>query len=308
MTDADVDGAHIRTLLLTLLYRQMPQLVERGHVYIAQPPLYKVKHGKTERYLKDDGEMQAYVLQLALQNARLVKKAGDTEIVVDGDILATLARRYQRAESVISRLAMIIDRVVLEAISEGCTITLIDEASAQDSAVQLNHLLRVHGSTTATVQEDPILGGFRIRIERWQHGNMRVSHLDADFVNGNDYRILSEYAQQVSGVVTPETRVLRGEGEKTREAIVNDFRTAMQFLLGSAESSLTTQRYKGLGEMNPEQLWETTMDPTVRRLLKVQIEDAINADRIFSTLMGDVVEPRRNFIETHALMAANIDV
>jgi DNA gyrase subunit B len=305
MTDADVDGAHIRTLLLTLLYRQMPMLVERGHIYIAQPPLYKVKAGKDERYLKDAAEEAAYMLQLALKDAQLIPRAGAAPIA--GDALAELARQNALAESVLNRLTRIIDERALQAISEGVELNLDDEAGAQASSAALSKALG-NGTVHVTAQKDDKTERWQIAIHRNIHGNTRVSVIDSDFVHGADYGVLNHAAKTFKGLVGEGAMIKRGEGDKAKEQPVEDFRAAMRWLLAEADRSISKQRYKGLGEMNPEQLWETTMDPTVRRLLKVQIEDAINADGIFTTLMGDEVEPRRAFIETNALQAGNIDV
>ena len=309
MTDADVDGAHIRTLLLTLLYRQMPVLVERGHVYIAQPPLYKVKHGKAEQYLKDDGEMSAYLLKLALDGAKLFtdRDAFETGRPISGEALSELARKYEVADAVIRRLSGVIDRPALDAILTGLEIDLHDAASAEATAAAMKRVLG-NGTVNVFAQFDATHDKHRLRIERFHHGNIRASHIDADFTHGADYAVLVEAAKTFKGLFSEGARVVKGEGEKSKEAQVSDFREAMRWLLGQAQASISLQRYKGLGEMNPEQLWETTMDPGVRRLLKVQIEDAIAADQIFTTLMGDEVEPRRAFIESNALAAGNIDV
>jgi DNA gyrase subunit B len=305
MTDADVDGAHIRTLLLTLLYRQMPVLVERGHIYIAQPPLYKVKVGKDERYLKDAAEEAAYMLQLALKDAQLIPRTGAAPI--SGDALIELARQNALAESVLNRLTRIIDERALQAIGEGVELNLDDEAGAQASAAALTKALG-NGTVHVHARRDEKTERWQIVIERLIHGNTRVSVIDSDFVHGADYGVLNHAAKTFRGLVSEGALVRRGEGEKAKEQPVEDFRAAMHWLLAEADRSISKQRYKGLGEMNPDQLWETTMDPTVRRLLKVQIEDAINADAIFTTLMGDEVEPRRAFIESNALQAGNIDV
>jgi DNA gyrase subunit B len=309
MTDADVDGAHIRTLLLTLLYRQMPELVERGYIYIAQPPLYKVKSGKDERYLKDEVEESSYMLQVSLKDASLVPQVGAA--VISGDALAELAKQYVMADSVIARLSRFMDESTLSAIVGGATVELDSAENAAASATRLQAAL-----------EDPLLPNqidvvseyhqgserFRLIVRRKHHGNVRVTVLDPDFVNGADYGILARAAATFQGLVGKGAMVARGEGDKRKESMVADFREAMQWLRSEADRNVSKQRYKGLGEMNPSQLWETTMDPKVRRLLRVQIEDALAADEIFTTLMGDNVEPRRAFIETHALQAANLDV
>lgn len=318
MTDADVDGSHIRTLLLTFFYRQMPDIIERGYVYIAQPPLYKVKHGKDERYIKDDVELNAYMLRLALEKASLVRPDA-TEIVSES--LSELARQYQLAEGVIVRLSRIVDTDALRAIADGVQLDLDTADAAEASARALKeklasmHAKRLNGAAvnddgTADViaQFDEKTEKHRLMIARRHHGNVRLSHLDADFVHGADYAALALAAQTFQGLIPDGTRVRRGEGDRMREQTVNDFHGAMQWLLSEAERGVSRQRYKGLGEMNPSQLYETTLDVTQRRLLRVQIEDAIAADQIFTTLMGDEVEPRRHFIESNALVARNIDV
>lgn len=309
MTDADVDGAHIRTLLLTLLYRQMPQLVERGHVYIAQPPLFKVKVGRDERYLKDEQEEAQYMLQLALKDAALLPREGAAPI--DGETLAELARNYVLADGVINRLSRMMDQQALSALAEGVEINLDDEAQAAASAQRLADALcdpLDPGRVTVVPEHDEATESWRVTIRRMHHGNVRVTVLDRTFVRGGDYATLSRAAKTFLGLIGEGAVVTRGEGDKRKEKPVSDFREAMQWLRAEADRGVSKQRYKGLGEMNPEQLWETTMDPKVRRLLRVEIEDMIEADQIFATLMGDNVEPRRAFIESHALQAANIDV
>jgi DNA gyrase subunit B len=305
MTDADVDGAHIRTLLLTLFYRQMPLLVERGHIYIAQPPLYKIKHGKEERYIKDDAELSQFIVSVALKEARLVPAEGVA--VIEGSALESLARQYLLADAVIGRLARVMDRPALQALMAGIELNLDDAANAADSARRLTDAL---GNSTVRVhaQHDALTDKHRLRIERRHHGNVRASIIDADFVHGADYAALADAARTFKGLIGAGARIIRGSGDKEKQAAVASFAEAMDWLMKEAEAAVSRQRYKGLGEMNPEQLWETTMDPAVRRMLKVQIEDAIGADQIFTTLMGDDVEPRRAFIESNALYADNIDV
>ena len=304
MTDADVDGAHIRTLLLTFFYRQMPELVERGHIYIAKPPLYKVKAGKEELYLKDASALDAFLLRVALINAS-VHTGGANSHVISGDTLAELARKHQLAEAVIARLHNFMDAEALRAIADGVSLNLDDVATAEVSATALQ--ARLPGAEVAgefDVRSDkPIL-----RISRRHHGNVKSSVITQDFVHGADYAALAEAAQTFRGLLAEGAKVVRGEGDKAKEERVSDFRQAMAWLIAQAEHATSRQRYKGLGEMNPEQLWETTMDPAVRRLLRVQIDDAIEADRVFTMLMGDEVEPRRDFIEANALRAGNIDV
>ncbi len=304
MTDADVDGAHIRTLLLTFFYRQMPELVERGHIYIAQPPLYKVKAGKEELYLKDAGALDSFLMRIALINAS-VSTGGESRTEITGDTLANLARKHQVAQAVIARLKNFMDAEALRAVADGVVLNLDTVADAEQSAQALqDHLpdAEVAGEFDARTDK-PIL-----RISRRHHGNVKSSVLTQDFVHGADYAALAEAANTFRGLLGEGAKVSRGEGERQKEAPVNDFREAMAWLIAQAEGATSRQRYKGLGEMNPMQLWETTMDPTVRRLLRVQIDDAIEADRVFTMLMGDDVEPRREFIEANALRAGNIDV
>jgi DNA gyrase subunit B len=304
MTDADVDGAHIRTLLLTFFYRQMPEIVERGHVYIAQPPLYKVKLGKEEQYLKDGHELDAYLLRVALKDAKL-----DTGVpgaaVLQGDALEALARQYVLARNVVERLSGWMDVEALRAMANGLEIRLDTLEAAEASALALKEALH---DAEVTAEFDARTDKHILRIGRMHHGNMKSSVISADFVHGADYEALSLAGRTFKGLVGPDAVIRRGEGDKQKENKVADFRQAMAWLMQQAESAVGRQRYKGLGEMNPEQLWETTMDPAVRRLLRVQIDDAIEADRVFTMLMGDEVEPRRAFIETNALRAANIDV
>lgn len=305
MTDADVDGAHIRTLLLTFFYRQMPEMIERGYVYIAQPPLYKVKAGKDERYLKDDGELNAHMLRLALQGSELLPSANALPIA--GDALGELARSYLMSRSVIERLSRLYDPAALEAIMDGVSIDLSTEASTEASARALQAALHddaTKNGVQVVAAYDPVRELRSLRVERAHHGNVRVSVIDEEFQHTADYQQLVNTANTFKGLIGEGAEIKRGE----RSMAVTDFKGAMKWLLADAERNVSKQRYKGLGEMNPEQLWETTMDPAVRRLLRVQIEDAIAADGIFTTLMGDEVEPRRAFIESNALRAGNIDV
>ncbi len=301
MTDADVDGAHIRTLLLTFFYRQMRELVERGHIYIAQPPLYKIKHGKNEIYIKDDTELSAHLLKLGLEGASLTPREGADAIHTDA--LGGLARTYLLAESVIRRLADWIDPDVLHALlANDLPLSLADEAAARDSAARLQ--AAVGDSVTITAGHDEATESWALDIARMHHGNRKRTRIDADFLASGDYRTIRQATESISGLIGPGAVMRRGE----KQQAVTSFADAITWMLNEVERGLSKQRYKGLGEMNPEQLWETTMDPAVRRLLKVQIDDAIAADEIFTTLMGDNVEPRRAFIEENALYARNLDV
>ena len=303
MTDADVDGAHIRTLLLTFFYRQMRELVEGGHIYIAQPPLYKIKHGKTERYIKDDTALKQFLLTLALEGSVLTSRPDAPEIT--GTALEELAREYLLAEAVINRLSHLINPEVLHALIDGnLKVDLTDESSAMASA---NALMKAVGSKLGIniiARYDTAHERWQLRLEKILHGNLKLGVIDEDLLVSGDYAQLRKTADILEGLFGPGAFVVRGDKKKA----VSSFAETMQWLLSEVERSVTKQRYKGLGEMNPAQLWETTMDPKVRRLLKVQIEDAIGADEIFSTLMGELVEPRRSFIETNALAARNIDV
>jgi DNA gyrase subunit B len=300
MTDADVDGAHIRTLLLTLLYRQMPELVERGYIYIAQPPLYKVKHGKTERYLKDDQEYNQFLLNMALDEAVLTPRTGADGI--SGPALEALARNWIATEAVIDRLAHLINPEVLQSIvRHNLAIDLSSEEKARTSA----ELIAAHipAGTRMVPKYDDIQERWILRVERMHHGNLKVGLIDEDLLLSGDFMQLRRTAETLADLFGAGAVMARGE----KKQAVTSFGDAMKWLLNEVERGIAKQRYKGLGEMNPEQLWETTMDPKVRRLLRVQIDDAIAADEIFTTLMGELVEPRRAFIETNALNA-KIDI
>jgi DNA gyrase subunit B len=301
MTDADVDGSHIRTLLLTFFYRQMPELFERGHIYIAQPPLYKVKHGKSERYIKDEHELKEHLLKLALADAELFPGADAPALTKD--TLAQVAKQYFLAEAVIDRLSRLIDPAVLQALLVNPEISLADEASAAQSAALLTTALVAQG-VNIEPRYDEKTERHMLVIKRTQHGNLRQTALDADFVHSGDYEQIKITAHVLQGLLGEGAYVKRGE----HKHVVRDVKDALNWLLDEVKKSLGVQRYKGLGEMNPSQLWETTMDPAVRRLLRAQIEDAISADEIFTTLMGDLVEPRRAFIESNALGVRNLDV
>src|SRR5580765_2340767 len=290
MTDADVDGSHIRTLLLTFFYRQMPELVERGHIYIAQPPLYKAKLGKEERYLKDEHELDEFTLRQALVDAALQPGAGREPI--SGDALAELAKSYLLSEAVIERVSRHIDREVLQALLRGVQVDLSRRDSAEASAEALEAAIGGAGVAVAP-HFDARTERHQVKIERTRHGNVRMTTIDAEFVHSGDYAQIRQTAEMQRG---------------DKKQPVRDFPEAMRWLLGEVQRAMTLQRYKGLGEMNPEQLWETTMDIRNRRLLRVQIDDGIAADEIFTKLMGDEVEPRRLFIESNALGVRNLDV
>ncbi|HUO44157.1 MAG TPA: DNA topoisomerase (ATP-hydrolyzing) subunit B [Burkholderiales bacterium] len=302
MTDADVDGSHIRTLLLTFFYRQMPELVERGHIYIAQPPLYKIKHGKSERYLKDEHGLEEYLLKLALDGAELFPSGAAAAL--DRRAFERVASQYLLAEAVIGRLGRAIDPAVLQALLDGVQVDLSDAKAAAQSARQLSAALEGAEGIAVSAEYDEKNKTHFLAISRIQHGNSRRTMLDADFVQGGDYEQIRKTALMLQGLLGDGAYVKRGEHSHP----ASDIKDALAWLLDEVKKNLSIQRYKGLGEMNPEQLWETTMDPQTRRLLRTQIEDAISADEIFTTLMGDLVEPRRAFIETNALGVRNLDV
>ncbi|MBM3357342.1 MAG: DNA topoisomerase (ATP-hydrolyzing) subunit B [Betaproteobacteria bacterium] len=302
MTDADVDGSHIRTLLLTFFYRQMPELIERGHIYIAQPPLYKVKHGKTERYLKDEHELKQFMLRLALSEAELHTSTKGQ--VLSKEALEQVAKEYLLAEAVIERVSRLVDEDALHALlRQPVALDLADEKAAQKSAKALAAVLAKQ-EMRVEAKFDEKNERHVLMISRTQHGVVHHCYIDPDFVQSGDYAQIKRTAQVLQGLLGEGAYVKRGEHQHP----VKEFREAIDWLLGEVQRGVSAQRYKGLGEMNPEQLWETTMDPKTRRLLKTQVEDAIMAEEIFSTLMGDQVEPRRNFIEANALGVRNLDV
>jgi len=304
MTDADVDGAHIRTLLLTFFYRQMPELVERGHIYIAQPPLFKVKQGKHEQYLKDEQELDQYLLESAIKDATLLTKKGGSSLT--GDSLGEIARQMVLTEAVIRRIAPHYDEAVLRAILHVGAIDLTSETKVENVAKAIRERL-INKSTEKSeviVSLDEETKTYKLAVHKFVHGNLESCVIDALFLSSGDYQQILKTSQMLDGLVGAGAEIQRGEKSES----ISNFKQALDWLLGEAKHNLNIQRYKGLGEMNPEQLWETTMDPSVRRLLKVQIDDAISADEIFSTLMGDQVEPRRAFIENNALGASNLDI
>ncbi len=303
MTDADVDGAHIRTLLLTFFYRQMLELIKRGHVYIAQPPLYKVKKGKQERYLKDDQAMDAYLLELALQNASI--DLG--ERVLSGDSLAAIAQDYILLQRLTSRLVRRYDAAILQVLRSSAAYAHPDVTERshleqwvkelESALLAIEDASRQHASLDYT---DP--QHWTVRLSMLQHGIESESRFDRDFFYSSEYRQLV----QLAGALDVPRQICRVKRDDTEHETAN-LRFALDWLIEDAKRGVSTQRYKGLGEMNPEQLWETTMDMETRNLMQVKIEDAVAADEIFSTLMGDQVEPRREFIERHALSVTNLD-
>jgi DNA gyrase subunit B len=301
MTDADVDGSHIRTLLLTFFYRQMTDLVERGHIYIAQPPLYKIKQGKEETYLKDDHDLKQHLLKVALKNAELVPGVGQPALSTEA--FENVARQYLLAEAVIERVSRLIDPAALHALLTGVNIELGDQAETERSAVALQKAI-ADAEVTVQARYDAETEQHRLMIVRTRHGTPHATGIDADFLASGDYTQIRTAGAVLQGLIHAGATVRRGE----KSSAVRTFKEALDWLLAEARGAVTIQRYKGLGEMNPEQLWETTMDPKARRLLRIQIEDGILSDEVFTTLMGEEVEPRRAFIETNALGVRNLDV
>jgi len=316
MTDADVDGSHIRTLLLTFFYRQMPELIERGHVYIAQPPLYKIKRGKQEVYVKDDAELNTYLLNAALDNAAL--HVNQDAPALSGAALESLAKEYIAVENIIARLSGRYDETVLRTISQLPEVTgsiSEDLDKLGDWAEQLSHALPKHGGDRAYISNggsytadldrgDEDGEGVRIGITRVQHGVGATRYLPREFFDTNEYRHIMALAGKLHELLGEGAYVQRGE----RRATITAFADVVDWLMAEARKGQSIQRYKGLGEMNPDQLWDTTVNPETRRLMQVKIEDVVKADEIFTTLMGDQVEPRREFIEQNALTVANLDV
>ena len=309
MTDADVDGSHIRTLLLTFFFRQMPELIERGYVYIAQPPLYKLARGKQSRYLKDEPALAEYLTQSALEEAALFTNAGAPPVA--GAALADLVSAYQRVASDIERLARVYPRDVLWSLLQVSTLA-VESLAAEDrvgafSSELSERLLSLKDKSVnyeVFVRQDPERGTFYPVVRRTAHSVASDTALGRGFFGSSEYLALRSLGDQLQGLLETDGFFQRGE----KRFDTQDFAEGLNWLLAEARKGCTIQRYKGLGEMNPGQLWETTMDPGARRMLQVTIEDAFLADQMFSTLMGDDVEPRREFIEQNALAVANLDV
>jgi DNA gyrase subunit B len=309
MTDADVDGSHIRTLYLTFFFREMRELIDRGHVYIAQPPLYKLARGKQSRYLKDEPALAEYLTQSALEDAAIFTNAEAPPLA--GEALADLVTSYQAVAADIERLGRVYPKDVLwpmMTVSPLATADLADEGKVQAFVIELSkHLLTPQSKSVqyeVFVRQDPERGFYYPVVRRTAHSVATDTVLGRGFFDSPEYSALRAVGDRLDGLIEADGFFQRGE--KRHET--QDFVAGLDWLLAEARRGFTIQRYKGLGEMNPGQLWETTMDPEARRMLQVTIEDAFLADKMFSTLMGDDVEPRREFIEQNALAVANLDI
>ena len=300
MTDADVDGAHIRTLLLTFFYRHMYALIERGHVYIAQPPLYKVKAGKHETYVKDDQELMRWLIETALDGAQLTPAEG--AVAMPSETLGSLVREYATFNALIDRLSRRYTPVVLEVLREHVPVPPASTPGWIQAFTSSLNERGGEGQYSVTLEDQA--AGRTLVVTSQLHGATRVQVIGPDFFASQDYQKLSDFRMRTSGLIHAGAELKRGE----RRFSVTSFRQVFDALLSDAKRGMSIQRYKGLGEMNPEQLSETTLQPGNRRLVQVRVEDAIAADQMFTTLMGEQVEPRREFIERHALIATNLDV
>ena len=316
MTDADVDGSHIRTLLLTFFYRQMPALIERGHIYIAQPPLYKIKKGKQEVYVKDDAELNAFLLNAAIDGAALHVNAEAPAL--SGAALEALAKEHMTVENIIGRLSNRYDEAVLRTLSKLPEISekdLEDLDALETWSKELSVALpkeygdrAVNGNGGSYIAEldrgDGEGEGVRIAVRKMQHGVSTTRYIPREFFDTNEYRHIMSLAGKLRELIGDGAFVERGD----KRIAVTSFAQVTDWIMNEARKGQSIQRYKGLGEMNPEQLWDTTVNPATRRLMQVKIEDAVKADEIFTTLMGDHVEPRREFIEKNAIMVSNLDI
>jgi DNA gyrase subunit B len=305
MTDADVDGSHIRTLLLTFFYRQMPELIERGHIYIGQPPLYKVKQGKQEHYLKDDAEMNDYMLARAMDNASLVFDPDAPPL--SGPGLEGLLRDYMAVKIANLRLANRYDPLFLDQLIDKKEFLM--DWSVQEAQQWCEEILESMNSNTPPsvsygLRAEEGEDGLELLLSKTTYGVVETTSLRKDFFRSPEYKLNGKLAKTLYNMIQPGATVHRGNAKQA----IDNFVQAHDWLMGESRKGRTFQRFKGLGEMNPEQLWDTTVNPETRRLLKVTIEDAVAADEIFTTLMGDEVEPRRDFIEKNALQVTNLDI
>ena len=317
MTDADVDGSHIRTLLLTFFYRQMEELIKRGHIYIAQPPLYKIKKGKQETYVKDDAELNKYLLHIALEDSKMsVSKSAPP---LSDKAFEKLAQEYMDTENILHRLSALYDIEVLEALSQTKAITTKDSQDEKklQSYIKLlakelkNVISQRQGSENSlqtlsvSYEKAGVVGkNPKISIIKSKHGVTTKKYIANSFFSSKDYKTIVTNRLKIKGLIEKGAYVAKGENKQN----ISSFDEAISWLMNLARKGQYIQRYKGLGEMNPDQLWETTVNPETRRLLQVKVEDALKADEVFTTLMGDHVEPRREFIEKNALSATNIDI
>jgi len=305
MTDADVDGSHIRTLLLTFFYRQMPELIERGHIYIGQPPLYKIKQGKQEHYLKDDAELNDYLMARALDDAALVFDPDAPPL--QGEALEQLMRDYLAVSLTIQRMARRYDELFMQQLIEiprFSTDWSEPEMAEWCARMQSSLAKKSTASVRYGLKVIPGEEGNELLFSKTTHGVTEDKVIKMHFFKGPEYRLIGRLADTLNGLVQKEAVVRRGKSEQE----ISAFQEAYDWLMAESRKGRSVQRFKGLGEMNPEQLWDTTVNPETRRLLQVTIEDAVGADQIFTTLMGDEVEPRRDFIEKNALDAINLDV
>ena len=305
MTDADVDGSHIRTLLLTFFYRQMQELIERGHIYIGQPPLYKIKQGKQEQYLKDDAELNDYLLARAMDGAFLVFEPEAPPL--KGEALEQLMRDYLTAQLTNERLSRRYDALFLQQLIDTRKFsTDWDRREMERWCEEMMSRLTQKSKPSVRYSLEVIQGeeGSQLLFSKTTHGVTEEKLIKAHFFKGPEYRLVGKLADTLHGLIQQGALVCRGKAQQE----ISSFGEAYDWLMLESRKGRSIQRFKGLGEMNPDQLWETTVNPETRRLLQVTIEDAVAADQIFTTLMGDEVEPRREFIERNALDVTNLDV